>query len=44
VRRSNALSLGSGDTALTTIIPEHTAQRDAAIAAKRSFVATCRPY
>jgi hypothetical protein len=37
------LSRGSGTTGLGTITPEHTAQREAAIAASRSFVAKLMP-
>ena len=39
-RSSIALSLGSASTSRITIAPEHTAQREAAMAASRSFVAT----
>jgi hypothetical protein len=44
VRSSNAPSLGSSSTSLTTIAPAHTAQSEAAIAANRSFVATRFPF
>jgi hypothetical protein len=37
---SNASLLGSLSTSLTTIVPEHTAQSEAPMAANRSFVAT----
>jgi hypothetical protein len=40
VRSCSAPSRGSGATTLMTIAPEHTAQREPAIAASRSFVAT----
>jgi hypothetical protein len=36
---SDARSLGSASTDVITIDPEHTAQREAAMAASRSFVA-----
>jgi hypothetical protein len=39
-----APSLGSGLTRLSPIASEHTAQRDAPIAASRSFVATRSPF
>src|SRR6266436_6136456 len=39
VRSSDAPSLGSASTSFITIDPEHTAQREAAMAASHSFVA-----
>jgi hypothetical protein len=42
--KPDALSRGSGTTRLATITPEHTAQREAAIAASRSFVAVGRQH
>ena len=39
-----ALLPGSASANLKTIAPEHTAHRDAAMAASRSFVATLIPF
>jgi hypothetical protein len=38
------LSVGSGFASLSCIAPEHTAQREAAMAASRSFVAMKHPF
>lgn len=44
VRSSDPASVGSASTSATTIAPEHTAQREAAMAISRSFVARRVPF